>query len=141
MRVRAALRARQPALTGLHVLVAEDDAEMRRVIVDTLVRDGAEISEAASGVALFDWLRRMAHDGELPDLLISDVRMPGLSGLQVLRMVRDRGWSVPVILITAFGDEDTHNEASDLGATAVFDKPFDVDDLRTAVVHFVRDPR
>jgi CheY-like chemotaxis protein len=136
MRVKAALK--RPTLDGLHVLVAEDDPEMRGVIVETLLRDGAEVSEAASGLMLFDRLRRLAATDQMPHLLISDVRMPGLTGLQVLSMMRERGWSVPIILITAFGDEETHNEASRLGATAVFDKPFEVDDLRMAVLHFAK---
>lgn len=131
-------RARQGMLRGLRVLVAEDDLEMRRLIADALVRDGAEVSEAPSGLALFDLLRRMGLDGTLPDLLISDIRMPGLTGLQVLAMMRERGWTMPVILITAFGDEETHNEAAHNGATAVFDKPFDVDDLRMAALHFTK---
>lgn len=132
------MQRRLPVLDGLRVLVAEDDTEMRRLIVESLVRDGAEVSEAASGLSLLDRLRRLVAQEDLPHLLITDVRMPGLTGLQVLAMMRERGLKVPVILITAFGDEDIHNEAASLGALAVFDKPFDVDDLRTAVIHFVR---
>jgi FixJ family two-component response regulator len=59
--------------------------------------------------------------------------MPGLTGLEVLAGLRKRDQSTPVILITAFGDEQTHAEAKRLGATAVIDKPFDTADLLTAV--------
>ncbi len=63
--------------------------------------------------------------------------MPGWNGLAVLQHLRREDWAMPFIVITAFGDEDTHQEASRLGAAAVFDKPFDVDDLRTAVFNIV----
>ena len=59
--------------------------------------------------------------------------MPGLGGLDVLAILRCADWNTPVILITAFGDEATHAEGRDLGALAVFDKPFGVDLLRSAV--------
>ena len=68
------------------------------------------------------------------DIVISDVRMPGLTGLDVLAILRCANWATPVILITAFGDEATHAEGRELGAVAVFDKPFNVEQLRAAVL-------
>jgi DNA-binding response OmpR family regulator len=70
------------------------------------------------------------------DLIISDIRMPICSGLQILQALRDARWSVPVILMTAFGDEGTRDRAEGLGAI-FFDKPFAIDDLRTAVRNLV----
>jgi CheY-like chemotaxis protein len=70
---------------------------------------------------------------ELPALIVSDVRMPGMSGLRVVEAIRRWGLRMPIILITAFGSEETLNEAFQLGATAVLSKPFDIDDLRAAV--------
>lgn len=55
--------------------------------------------------------------------------MPGCGGLEVLARMRRVEWSTPVILITAFGDAETHTEACRLGAARVLDKPFDVDEL------------
>jgi DNA-binding NtrC family response regulator len=63
--------------------------------------------------------------------------MPAFSGLEVLADLRSKNTTLPVILITAFGDRQTHAEALALGAYAVFDKPFDVDDLRTALMNIV----
>jgi len=60
--------------------------------------------------------------------------MPGLTGLDVLAILRCANRTTPVILITAFGDEATHAEGRELGAVAVLDKPFNVQELRTAVV-------
>ena len=58
------------------------------------------------------------------------------TGLDVVAGLRRAEWITPVIIITAFGDEATHAEAQRLGAAAVFDKPFDVNDLRIAALHY-----
>jgi CheY-like chemotaxis protein len=71
------------------------------------------------------------------DLVISDVRMPGLTGIEILEgMYKHKGFP-PVVLITAFGDEETHEQAHRLGAVAMFDKPFDIDELIAKVQEIV----
>lgn len=72
---------------------------------------------------------------EAPDVIIMDIRMPSRTGLEVLADLRKYDCHVPVVLITAFGARDVHEKARQLGAVAVFDKPFDVDDLRTALLN------
>jgi CheY-like chemotaxis protein len=119
----------------LRVLLAEDQPEMRSLVRSALVRDGYEVIEAEDGPsvirALIDGL--LADQSRAPDLIITDVRMPGFTGLEVLARLRREQWATPVILITAFGDEALHTEAKRLGATRVLDKPFELEDLREAV--------
>jgi len=114
------------------VLLAEDDAEFRHLLVCVLEAEGYEVLQAADGMEL---LANIEASRARPDpfLIVADVRMPGLGGLDVLAILRCADWNTPVILITAFGDEATHAEGRDLGALAVFDKPFGVDLLRSAV--------
>ena len=124
------------------VLLAEDDPEMRRMLSARLRRWGLSVIEAEDGThlaALIDSLvvRRSATAPFTIDLVISDVRMPGASGLEILSLLRAHDPMIPVILMTAFGGADLHAEAERLGADAVFDKPFDIDDLCTAVVNLV----
>lgn len=118
------------------VFVADDDREMRRMIADALRRDGHFVVEAPDGAALLNDLGH-AFYGEEPDgrrsLIISDVKMPGPSGLEVLRRMRTHPWCPTVILITAFGDALAHEEAKRLGAYAMLDKPFDLARLRGLV--------
>lgn len=117
------------------VLIAEDDADLRRLLASTLRSDGYQVEEVATG---FELLARASGQGV--NVIVSDVRMPGLTGLEVLAGLRARGrpeiWNTPIILITAFGDSETHREAERLGAI-LFDKPFDLDDLRTCVMHLL----
>ena len=135
----ALVRKRRP-----RVLVAEDDREMRRLVVEALTDDGYDIAEVCDGVELLAQVGSSVLFGgfgstrEPPDLIVTDVRMPGLTGLTVLEGLRRAGGDVPVVVITAFGDEETHRVALENGAVAVFDKPFDLDDLRTIVLHALR---
>jgi len=125
------------AVDPARVLLAEDDTELRTLLAEVLRDDGYEVSEAASGTELLAAL----GDGEDADrerhevdLIISDVRMPGQSGLDVLCRLAWKQLEVPVILITAFGEDWVHDLAERLGAVAVFDKPVDLDVLRSAVL-------
>jgi DNA-binding response OmpR family regulator len=136
---RVALTA-APVHEPPRVLVAEDDADMRRLVVEALRRDGYDVTAVSDGGRL---LVTIAHElvdkngAELADLVVSDVRMPVCSGMQILEQLRAARWRVPVILMTAFGDAATREHARTLGAL-LFDKPFDLDDLRTAVASLLR---
>lgn len=113
-----------------HVVLAEDDPELRYLLTSALRNSGFEVTEAPDGRAVFDALRHQVELAEaIPDVFVMDVRMPHTTGLDVLRGLRTAGWSQPVVLMTGFGDEDTHARANEEGAAVVLDKPFDVDEL------------
>ncbi len=137
--LRSALAA-APLHDPPRVLVAEDDADMRRLVSEALRQDGYDVTALADGGRL---LVSLAHEfvdnngAELPDLLLSDVRMPICTGMQILEQLRGAHCRIPVILMTAFGDTATRDHARTLGAL-LFDKPFDLDDLRTAVASLLR---
>ncbi len=117
------------------VLVAEDDSEMRRVVVETLQKDGYAVSEVTDGGRLLVTMAReyMHKDGaELVDLLVTDVRMPICTGLQILEQLRAVHCPLPIVLMTAFGDETTRRHARTLGAV-LLDKPFQMEHLRAVV--------
>lgn len=119
-----------------HVLLAEDDHEMRALLVRALHRAGYEVIACSNGVELLEHLGSYFlsdEEHEEIDLIISDIRMPGLTGLEILEGLSKHDDFPPFILITAFGDAETHAEAERYGALAMFDKPFDIDDLLTKV--------
>ena len=124
------------ALRRTRVLVAEDDDEMRALLVTHLQRRGLEVVAVSSGSELMRKLRHAARDDDFNrpyDAIISDVRMPQRTGLDVLAEFRTQSWATPFFLITAFGEEWIHREADRLGAR-VFDKPFDLTRMADAVV-------
>ena len=116
-------------MRALRILLAEDDASMRRWLVDVLRRDGHEVLEARNGAEL---LVRMRDSGRV-DVVVTDVRMPGMSGLDAIACLHDAAVGVPVVVVTAFGDDETHRAAERFGAVAVLDKPFGVTALREAL--------
>ena len=119
------------------ILVAEDDHDLRRVIVDVLSRDGHLLQEACDGRELLERVLDCSVDPPLIespqyDLVITDVRMPGRSGIDVLRQLRRAGVVTPVMLMTAFADEEARVSAKELGVV-LLNKPFWVGDLRALV--------
>lgn len=125
-----------PARPPQKVFLAEDDDDMRALIRAALERDGCEVIEARDGAELIDLLGMTVEcPSAQPDVVVTDVRMPNFSGLGVLRTLRQAHWTVPVILITVDPGAAVQSDAAQWGAAAVFKKPFDVEDLRTAVVN------
>ena len=119
-----------------NILVAGDDDDMRALMATTLRADGYVIVEARDGGELLELLRDALEDPRRrPDMVITDIRMPRLSGLGVLQALQRAHVHLPIIVVTAFGDESIHAMAKRLGAVGVLQKPFDVDDLRTAVLN------
>jgi len=108
------------------ILVVDDEEPVRLLLRDTLELDAYDVVEAANGpeaLASFDERR--------PDGVILDIMMPGLSGIDVLREIRSRegGADIPVILLTAAGDDKTTWDGWSAGASCYLTKPFDPDNL------------
>jgi len=119
---------------SLRVLVADDDDEMLAYVTATLQADGCSTVQAHDGDQLLGMLRNALDDPHLrPDVIVADVKMPGLSGLGVLAALQRMTSTLPVVLITAADDASIHTVAKRLGAVGVLHKPFDPDDLLTAV--------
>jgi two-component system response regulator (stage 0 sporulation protein F) len=117
---------------GLRVLIAEDDPDLLRVIARAIRETGHEALEFPNGTALVDYLSE--HRSELDGaFLVTDVQMPGVNGLEVLAELKIARQPLRTIVITAFPDEQTQRVSRALGASALFAKPFDVEDLCTAI--------
>ena len=121
------------------ILLAEDDPTMRELLAGVLVREGYQVVQVADGRALLAVLGEW-DDRQRFDLLVTDDWLPGRRGIDVLARLRATRPGVRVVLITAFADENLRAEAVALGACAVLDKPFDLDDFR-AIVSNLLSPR
>ncbi len=133
--VRGAALESTPEAIQARVILAEDDDEFRDLLSACLRRDGIEVVEASHGLELLglvdSWMLR--SDGEtLVELVISDFRLPGATGLQALTALRQYHWNTPVILISSFADPELREEAVRLGAV-VLDKPFDIQQMMCLV--------
>jgi two-component system response regulator PilR (NtrC family) len=110
------------------ILVVDDEPSMREMLGIVLRRDGFHVLIAANGTQAQELLK-----GERIDLLLSDIRMPDLSGVDVLRCAKDSNPDVVAFMMTAFASTDTAVEAMRLGAVDYFIKPFNMDELRLKV--------
>ncbi len=110
------------------ILVIDDDASLRRVVEYNLQDAGYQVLSAASGeegLALFA--------EEAPAVVISDMKMPGMDGMQVLKAIKERSPETLVIMVTAFGTVDVAVDAMKAGAYDYITKPFNRDELRLTV--------
>ena len=107
------------------ILVVDDDEGVREAIKMTLEYDGYTCRLARSGQEGLDVIA-----GDSPDLVLLDVKMPGMDGLEVLRRMRDRGDTVPVIVISGHGTISTAVEATKQGAYTFLEKGFEGDALK-----------
>jgi CheY-like chemotaxis protein/ribosome-associated translation inhibitor RaiA len=126
------------------VLLAEDDREMRRLLAWSMQQEGFSVTECRDGIEL---MKKLGLHGPVAggtdfDVIVSDIRMPGASGLQALSAARELEELPPVVFITAFADQTAFEEAVKLGAADVFAKPFDTNDLmrRLKTLAPARDP-
>jgi DNA-binding response OmpR family regulator len=106
---------------ALKVLLVDDEDSLRRVLKELLERDGYAVSEARDGVQALDQVDRVG-----PDVIVLDLNLPGLDGYGVLSHLRSRPAtaSIPVIVLTAKGDEDNEVRVFELGANDFLTKPF-----------------
>src|SRR6185436_20990219 len=110
------------------ILIVDDEPSMREMLRIVLRRDGYDVTVAANGTEALDVLKR-----ERMDLLLSDIRMPDISGVEVLRVAKEANRDLVAFMMTAFASTDTAIEAMRLGAVDYLTKPFNMDELRIKV--------
>ncbi|MGK9475680.1 sigma-54-dependent transcriptional regulator [Melioribacter sp. OK-6-Me] len=110
------------------LLIIDDDDSIRQTLTNYFKKLGYNVVAARDGNEGYEMLQKM-----LPDLVISDIRMPGLSGLEFLRKAKETDEHIKVILITAHDDYRTTIEAMQKGAYDYFEKPLDIEKLKIAV--------
>jgi two-component system response regulator (stage 0 sporulation protein F) len=110
------------------ILIVDDQFGIRVLLQEVLQKEGYAVFQAANGPAALDLAEQ-----ERPDLILLDMKIPGMDGLEILRQLRRREIPAKVLMMTAYGELDMIQEAMELGALAHFTKPFDIEELRSAV--------
>lgn len=128
------MQSQQPerSYAGMRVLVVDDEARMIDFIRMNLQLEGFQVLEARNGIEALDMVRKY-----IPDLIILDVMMPQLDGFETLRMLREFS-NVPVIMLTAKGEEDDKVHGLELGADDYVTKPFGARELMSRVKAVLR---
>jgi two-component system, response regulator, stage 0 sporulation protein F len=117
------------------VLIVDDQNGIRVLLVEVFSSEGYQTSQASNGKLALEIVRK-----DPPDLVLLDMKIPGMDGLDILKHIKQIDPSIKVIMMTAYGELDMIKEATDLGALMHFTKPFDIDDLRNAVNKQLRSP-
>jgi CheY-like chemotaxis protein len=120
------------------VLLADDDDDLRSLVAANVRRAGFEVIEVRDGTELLELVTGIEEGtvpaDERPDVVVTDVYMPGANGLEALARMRHSLHPLPVVVLTAFDDSGADAAARALGATAIFGKPIDLAVLRTKLI-------
>lgn len=124
-------------MAGERVLIIDDSKEVRDVVCDVVLKPGGyQVLSTGNGK---DGLRMILE--EKPDLVLLDERMPGMTGLEILKALRERGIQVPVIFMTSFGSEGLAVQAFRLGARDYLIKPFEPEEMEQAIERVLAEKR
>lgn len=110
------------------LLIVDDQNGIRVLLVEVFNSEGYQTFQASNGKLALEIVTN-----ESPDLVLLDMKIPGMDGLDILKHIKRINPSIKVIMMTAYGELDMIKEATDLGALMHFTKPFDIDELRVAV--------
>lgn len=111
-----------------NVMVVDDETKMQRILEIMLEEMDLDVVRANNGAEALD-----ALNGDTVDLIITDMRMPVMDGIDLVRALHDRGTAIPVIVITAYGTVESAVEAMRLGAIDYITRPFEVEAIELAV--------
>ncbi|ASR49621.1 response regulator [Paenibacillus kribbensis] len=110
------------------VLIVDDQNGIRILLMEVFGSEGYETFQAANGKIALEIVEK-----EPPDLVLLDMKIPGMDGLEILKHLKAMNPDIKVIMMTAYGELDMIKEATELGALMHFTKPFDIDEMRIAV--------
>ncbi|MBM6616775.1 response regulator [Bacillus suaedaesalsae] len=110
------------------LLIVDDQFGIRILLNEVFQKEGYQTFQAANGFQALDIV-----DKHSPELVLLDMKIPGMDGIEILKRMKVKDKDIQVIIMTAYGELDMIQEAKDLGAITHFAKPFDIDDIREAV--------
>jgi DNA-binding response OmpR family regulator len=116
----------------MKVLVVDDEVFIRELVEEYLALHGYQVFTAAGGREAIE-----KFEAESPEVILLDIRMPGMSGIEALRKIKDTGRNVFVVMLSAFGDFETVQEALRAGANCYMEKPFALERLNRTLKEYV----
>lgn len=119
-------------MQGKVALIVDDQPGIRAMLREFMSGLGLTCHEAGDG-----WRALEMTPGLKPDVVLLDIKMPGISGIDTLREMRHRQLLMPVIILTAYQDTQVHAVGEGLGRVARLNKPFDLEDLTELLVGFL----
>lgn len=110
------------------MLIVDDQFGIRVLLFEVFGKEGYQTYQAANGKEALQIVQQVS-----PDIVLLDMKIPGMDGLEILKRIKKMNHDIKVIMMTAYGELDMINEATKLGAITHITKPFDIDQLRSLV--------
>ncbi|TYS37516.1 response regulator [Bacillus swezeyi] len=110
------------------ILIVDDQYGIRVLLNEVFNKEGYKTFQAANGIQALDIVKK-----QHPDLVLLDMKIPGMDGIEILKRMKVIDEEIRVIIMTAYGELDMIQESKELGALTHFAKPFDIDEIREAV--------
>jgi len=110
------------------MLIVDDQKGVRRLLEELFRSEGWDVRMAVDGREAIDKV-----DEQIPDLVLMDVKMPNMNGLEASQAIMDKYPGIPIIMMTAYGEIEVVNQALEAGVRRCISKPFDIMDLRNIV--------
>jgi two-component system, response regulator, stage 0 sporulation protein F len=117
---------------GKKILIVDDQYGIRILLNEVLQKEGYDTYQAANGLQALEIVQE-----NVPDLILLDMKIPGMDGIEILKRVKALHPNMKVIIMTAYGELDMIQEAINLGAMTHFAKPFDIVEIREAVKKYL----
>ena len=118
----------------MRILVVDDEQSICQLLEEFLLLKGYEVSTATNGDDAITQFKR-----QTPHVVLLDIKMPGMTGIEVLRRIRETDRTTAVVMLSAFGDVDTIRNALSIGANYYVEKPVDLQRLEK-ILHFCHGP-
>jgi len=112
-----------------HILVVDDDGAIRFAVSLVLQRAGYSVSQAVDGQEGLNMIHKANAAGDPYDLLVTDIRMPRMSGCRLIELLRQAGMDLPVVVMTGVADGVLSERLNQLGCGDPFEKPFDLKEM------------
>lgn len=110
------------------ILIVDDQYGIRILLTEILKKDGYKMYQASNGLQALEIMEKHS-----PDLVLLDMKIPGMDGLEILKRIKQMRPETEVMMMTAYGELNMINEAISLGAVTHFTKPFDIDEVRRQI--------
>ncbi|MFC5793758.1 response regulator [Thalassorhabdus alkalitolerans] len=114
------------------ILIVDDQYGIRVLLKEILHKDGYEVFQAANGMQALELAEK-----EKPDLVLLDMKIPGMDGIEILRRLKEKDQSIRVVMMTAYGELSMIQDAKSLGALTHIANPFDIEELRESIKEYL----
>ena len=113
---------------GAKILIVDDQKGVRRLLEELFKKDGWEVRSAEDGLEAISKVKEM-----VPDLILMDVKMPNMNGLEATHAIMEMNSKIPIIMMTAYGEIEVVQQALEVGVKRCISKPFDIMVLKNMV--------